>query len=410
MFRILFLHKDFPGQFLHLARHLAAQPGIEVRAMASDPISDVAGVHLHRYTVEIGADSRPHSYLFLADRAMWRGQTVLAHCVLLNRQGYRPDLIIGHNGWGELLFLKEIWPDVPLIGYFEFYYHAMGADVGFDPEFPVTVNDRARVRAMNTVNLLGLEAVDRGVSPTLWQRDLHPPSFRSKLALLHDGIDTDRARPGTAGPLILADGRVLDGSRPVITYVARHLEPYRGFHTLMRAAPAILARHPTADLVIVGSDGVFYGAPPADGGEWRERMLTELAGQLPMDRLHFTGPLAYDDFINLMRLSSLHLYLTYPFVLSWSMLEAMACGVTLLASATPPVMEVVTHGENGLLVPFPDPAALADAVSSALALPAATRAALGKAARRTVVERYDCDSIALPAWLSLLKAEAGLPV
>lgn len=410
MFRILFLHKDFPGQFVHLARYLAAQPGIEVRALASDPVMDVPGVQLHRYVAEVGADSRPHPYLFLPDRAMWRGQSVLANCVLLDRQGYRPDLIIGHNGWGEILFLKEVWPDVPLIGYFEFYYHGTGADVGFDPEFPASLNDRARVRAMNATNLLGLATVDRGVSPTRWQRNLHPPAFRDALALLHEGIDTVRASPGPAKPLALPDGRVLDGSRPILTYVARDLEPYRGFHTLMRAAPAILARHPATDLVIVGGDGTSYGPPPADGGGWRERMLAELAGTLPLDRVHFMGRLAYDDFINLMRLSTLHLYLTYPFVLSWSMLEAMACGAPLLASATAPVEEVVAHGQNGLLVRFPDPAALADGVSAALALPAETRSALGAAGRQTVLDRYDLTGIALPAWLSLLRRDGNLPI
>lgn len=410
MYKVLFLHKDFPGQFLHLAPALARLPGVRVDALASDPVGTVDGVHLHVYGVDIAANSRPHPHLLHADRSIRRGQAVLAACALMARQGYRPDLVIGHNGWGEILYLKDLWPDVPLVGYFEFYYHGVGSDVGFDPPASVNLYDLAGVRSLNAAHLLGLVAVDRGVSPTCWQRDLHPQELRAKLALIHDGIDTHTASPGSARPLLLPDGTEVKPGQPVVTYVARNLEPYRGFHILMRAAVELLRARPDAQLVVAGGDDVSYGPLPDGGGTWRERMLAELGAQLPLDRVHFVGTLPHGAFINLMRLSAAHVYLTYPFVLSWSMLEAMACGVTLVASDTPPVREVVEHGRNGLLVPFHDPVGVAGGLITALDMAPDRRQAMTMAARQTVIDHYDRDLVALPAWLAMLHREFGLPL
>ncbi|WP_416569839.1 glycosyltransferase [Niveispirillum sp. KHB5.9] len=410
MFKVLFLHKDFPGQFLHLARFLATLPGVQVDALASDPERALPGVTLHPYRVDIAADSRPHSYIYMADRAVWRGQAVLANCAVLAQGGYRPDLIIGHNGWGEILYLKDLWPDVPLVGYFEFYYHGTGADVGFDPPGAVNLGDLARVRSLNATGLLGLAAVDRGVSPTSWQRDLHPAEFRDKIALIHEGIDTGVASPGQVLPLVLPDGTRLAAGMPTVTYVARHLEPYRGFHILMRAAGDLLRGRPDVRLVIAGEDGVSYGPPPDGGGSWRAKLLAEVGDGLPLDRVHFLGRVGHSDFINLMRLSAAHLYLTYPFVLSWSMLEAMACGVTLVASDTAPVTEVVEQGVNGLLVPFHSPAAVAAGLMTALDMPAERRMRMRAAARQTIIDRYDLTRVALPAWTGMLHREFGLPL
>lgn len=409
MYKVLFLHKYFPGQFVHLARRLARIPGVRVDAMASDPTDPVDGVTLHRYAVQTAGESRTHAYLARTEAAMWRGQSVLAACTLMARGGYRPDLVIGHAAWGEILFLKDLWPDVPLVGYFEFFYRGTGADVGFDPPAPLNLNELARVRSLNIVNLLSLEAADRGVCPTRWQRDLHPPEFLGKLALVHEGIDTRVASPGPARPMALPDGGLLEPGQEIVTYVARDLEPYRGFHVLIRAAVDLLRSRPGTRLAIAGSDGVSYGPPPAGGGSWRDRLLAEVGEALPLDRVHFLGHLPHADFINLMRLSGAHLYLTYPFVLSWSMLEAMACGVTLVASDTRPVTEVVGHGDNGLLVPFHNPAAVAAGLATALDMPEGERARMRAAARRTVLDRYDLDRVCLPAWMGMLRREFGVP-
>ncbi|AUN33945.1 glycosyltransferase family 4 protein [Niveispirillum cyanobacteriorum] len=409
MYKVLFLHNQFPGQFLHLAPYLARLPGVQVDAMASDPVRELAGVTLHRYSVDVSADNRPHPYLIKSDQAIWRGQAVLAACVLLSQTGYRPNLVIGHNGWGELLYLKDLWPDVPVIGYCEFYYHGVGVDVGFDPPGPVNLDMLARVRSLNAHHLLGMAAIDRGISPTRWQHDLHPAFLHPKLSVIHDGIDTQTASPGPAQPLILPDGRRLEPGMPLVTYIARDLEPYRGFPIMMRAAAHLLRSRPDLRLVIAGGDGVSYGTPPPDGGTWRAKMLAELGDQLPLDRVHFLGTIPHADFINLMRLSSAHVYLTYPFVLSWSMLEAMACGVSLVASDTPPVREVVEQGRNGILVPFHDPVAVAAGLGMALDIPPGQRQAMRNSARQTVIDHYDLNRVALPAWLTMLHREFGLP-
>ncbi|MDG5496668.1 glycosyltransferase [Niveispirillum sp. BGYR6] len=378
--------------------------------MASDFQAQLPGVDQHSYHFVTRGGGGSHPYLYEPNRAIWRGQAVLAHCTELARGGYRPDLIIGHNGWGEILFLKDLWPQAGVVGYFEFFYRGQGADVGFDPEEPYSLDDVARVRTLNTINLLGLDAVDIGVCPTAWQKQLYPVEYQNKLVQIHDGIDTERACPGSARPLRLPDGRVLGPDTPIVTYVARDLEPYRGFRSAMRAAVEILRRHQDAHMVFVGGNGVSYGNPPPSGGTWRNHMLTELSGQLPMDRVHFLGKLAHQDFINLMRLSRAHLYLTYPFVLSWSMLEAMATGVSLVASATPPVEEIVEHGYNGLLVPFADPGAIADGVLETLSMNEVQRRAMRRAARQTVVERFDLQWVALPAWQRLLRERFQAPL
>ncbi|SNT17387.1 MULTISPECIES: glycosyltransferase [unclassified Azospirillum] len=410
MYKVLFLHKLFPAQFVHLATKLASVPGVRVTALASDFQARLTGVEAEAYHFVDRGGGGSHPYLFESNRAIWRGQAVLAHCAELSRAGYRPDLIIGHNGWGEILFLKDLWPAAALIGYFEFFYRGQGADIGFDPEEPFSLDDLARVKTMNTINLLGLDTVDAGVSPTAWQKQLYPTEYQPKLTLIHDGIDTERACAGPARPLVLPDGRRLGPDVPIVTYVARDLEPYRGFRSAMRAAVDILQRRTDAHMVFVGGDGISYGNPPPGGGTWRARMLAELDGKLPTDRVHFIGKVPHAEFINLMRLSRVHLYLTYPFVLSWSMLEAMATGVTLVASATPPVQEVVEHGHNGLLVPFADPAAIAEGVLQALAMQADHRLAMRRAARKTVVDRYDLHWVALPAWMQLLRDRFHAPV
>ncbi|TWB70766.1 glycosyltransferase involved in cell wall biosynthesis [Nitrospirillum amazonense] len=407
MFRVLLLHKDFPGQFRPLALSLLADPRVEVRGLGQREEWRLPGLTPQLYRDMPAVAAGTHPYLVSAADHVIRGQCALRDAVGMAQQGYRPDLIIGHCGFGDTLYLKDLWPDVPLVGYFEFYYHSRGADVGFDPLFPVTLDDLARVRTLNVVNLLGLEAADLGVCPTEWQRSLHPAAFRDRLQVMHEGIDTDLACPGPVPAFALPDGTVITQGDEVVTYVARDLEPYRGFHVFMRALPEILRRRPRARVVVAGGDGVSYGPPPAGGGTWREHLMAEVGPALESSRVHFLGPVDHGRFLDLMRLSSAHVYLTYPFVLSWSMLEAMACGVLLVASDTPPVAEVVRDGVNGLLFPFFDTGMLASRVVEALDRGPAL-APLRQRARETVRARFDARTQAVPAWRQAL-ARFGCP-
>lgn len=400
----LFAHQNFPGQYLHAVRYLA-QTGHNVVFLTQEARQRLDGVRKIVYR-PAPRQAAGHPYLGDLEGGVRNALAVAAACEGLRREGFRPDLMIGHNGWGETLYLKEVWPEVPLLGYFEFYYHPRGSDVGCDPEFPSGPDDGLRLRMRNAINLLGLEAADWGQTPTEWQYRQYPERYRPQISVIHEGVDTGRLHPDPTAQIWLAGGVSLSREDEVITYSARNLEPYRGFHTLMRALPRVLRERPRAHVVIIGGDGVSYGRPPTRLPSWREQMLSELAGEIDLDRVHFVGHLPYDQYVCVLQISALHVYMTYPFVLSWSLIESMSAGCLVLGSATPPVQEVIRDGENGYLVPFPDSDALARRMLDILADPAA-HARLRAAARDTVIRKYELNAICLPAYLALLRRLSG---
>jgi glycosyltransferase involved in cell wall biosynthesis len=321
----------------------------------------------------------------------------------LRAEGFTPEVIYAHPGWGEALFLRDVFPAARLVLYCEFYYRARGADVGFDPEYPGAPDDAYRLRIKNAAALLSLEASDAGTSPTNWQRDSFPGEFKARIRVVHDGIDTDFFAPGGADALDLPHGgaRLTRGDE-VVTYVARNLEPYRGFHSFMRAVPIIQAQRPHAHIVVAGHNGVSYGTALPDGETYKSRLLSEVGACVDMTRLHFIDWLPYGALRTLYRISAAHVYLTYPFVLSWSLLEAMSTGCPIVASDTEPVREIVRDGQNGRLVDFFDPQAIADAVERSIADRSdATPMRLN--ARATIVERYDLRRVCLPAQMAEFK-------
>lgn len=255
-----------------------------------------------------------------------------------------------------------MFPNTRLVHFCGWFYNAPaeghgldpdwpGADIGFDPEFPVTFNDRARIRAWNALHLLNLENCDAAISPTHWQKAQHPTAYLDKITVAHEGIDTENLGPDPSAAIKLPNmhnaGTVLRAGDPVITYVARNLEPYRGFHQFMRALPAIQKEHKTCHTVIVGGDDVSYGRRPEGAKHWREKMLQEAGSQLDPTRTHFLGKVPYEGYKRVLQVSAAHVYLTYPFVLSWSMLEAMATGSLVIGSDTAPVRDVLRDGANG---------------------------------------------------------------
>jgi len=397
----LFIHQNFPGQYVHLVRHLASQPGNQVYFITQPNDNNMTGVRKITYAKDERKRINCHAYSAEIDRAIYAGASVADVCRDLRGQGFRPDLIVGHSGWGETLFVKDVYPDVPLLANFEFYYHSSGVDVGFDPEFISIFQDPSRLRTRNATNLLAFEAADWGHSATQWQRSLYPPEIRSRISAIHEGVDTNIVRPNRSAVFKLpGSGRVLTRRDEVVTYVSRNLEPYRGFHTFMRALPALLRRRKRAQVVIVGGDGVSYGAPPPPRSTFKEMMLLELRAKLDLSRVHFVGMLEYRDYLNLLQVSSAHVYLTYPFVLSWSFIEAMACGCLVVGSGTPPVLEVLQDEVNGLTVDFFAPRALAYRIGSALEQ-ADKMQALRSAARKTAVKHFDLNKVLLPRWNAL---------
>lgn len=394
--KILLIHQNFPGQFLHLAPALAAR-GHEVLALTDKGNLRTAPVPMMRYdhkalTVDPGQCRLGRNYTQMSDR----GVTVARACLRWREdKGYVPDVIFGHSGWGETLFLKEVWPEAKLLVYAEFYYKGRGADVGFDPEFSPQTFDQVMIAQGRTAHLgQSLLHADAGLSPTEWQASTYPPALRRNIEVIFDGVETDRVKPDPTAAVTLPNGRVIRAGDEVLTFVNRNLEPYRGYHTFMRALPDVMAARPDAQVVIVGGDDVSYGQPPKEG-KWKEIFLSEVRDRLDLSRVHFMGKVPYPTFVSLMQVSRAHAYLTYPFVLSWSMMESMGAGALVVGSDTAPVREVIRHGENGLLVDFFDVPAWSRTLTEALAHPERFTA-LRQAARQTVLERYDLRSVCLP--------------
>ncbi len=403
---ILFVHQNFPGQFKHLAPALL-RAGHAVTALvpSTNSPSEWNGIKLIPYALDRGNTIGAHPWIVDFESKVIRGEACLRLALSLRAQGYVPDIILAHPGWGESLFLKEVWPQAKLKLYCEFFYRTSGTDVGFDPEFYSSdPADGGRVALKNANVLLQFQNADSGLSPTHWQASTFPEFIRDKITVIHDGIDTDLISPNATAEFVLNTGQKFTRQDEVITFVARALEPYRGFHTFMRALPKLLKARATAQVIITGKEGISYGAEPTGSKSWKALFCDEVLPQLTpqqKERVHFSGHIEYAQFLSLLQVSRVHVYLTYPFVLSWSLLEAMSAGCSIVASNTEPLREVIKSEETGRLFNFFDSVALADSVIELLEN-AGIRAQMGKAARDFVVQSYDLTRVCLPKQIKWL--------
>jgi len=404
--KVLFVHQNFPGQYLHVARHLGAIEGNDVVFITQRTDADLPGVRKLVYKPAREVTRGVHHYLRETEAGVLNAQNVARLAMSLRDSGFVPDVMLAHNGWGEPWYLKDVYPDVPLVGYFEFFYHRHGVDVGFEPGPPLIFDAGPRVRTKNIGNLLALNTVDYGQAPTMWQKSLYPKEYQHKLHIVHEGIDTGNVKPDPEASFAVPNtDLVLTPSDEVVTYVARNLEPYRGFPSFMRSLPAILAARPTAQVLVVGGDDVSYGTRLPDGKAYRQQMMEEVGKDLDLSRVHFLGKVPYSSFVRILQISTAHVYLTYPFVLSWSMLEAMSAGCLIVGSRTQPVEEVVKDGENGILVDIFKPDEIAARTIDALNRRQEYVGIRAKA-RKTIIDQYDLRSICLPAQLRLLNMAA----
>lgn len=413
--KILLIHQNFPGQYKHLAPALVAQGHTVVAlTLRVKEYTTWKGVSIFPYKVARGSGKTVHPWLTDFETKLLRAEACHDAAVMLrDRKGFHPDVILGHPGWGETLFLRDVWPEARLGLYCEFFYRGGPPYTGFDPEFPprAASKDALRLRMKNINNTLHFQVADKGISPTAFQADTFPDPFRKKISVIHDGVNTRALARNPAASFTVQDGPRLTRNDEVITFVNRNLEPYRGYHVFMRALPELLKARPNARVVIVGGDGVSYGEKPPKGKTWKQIYIDEVRDQIPdadWARVHFVGSLPYSQFIALLQVSRLHIYLTYPFVLSWSLLETMSVEGTILASDTAPVRELIEDGVTGALVDFFDTSALVEKASALLDDPE-TSARLGQAARAHVQQGYDLETVCMPRQLQWVSDLADLP-
>lgn len=402
--RILFTHKNFPAQFRHMAEHLGKSPDNEVIFATTNPRLewDIPGVKKAVFQEPAPSRGTGNQLCKGFDEATRFGANLLRSCRDLKKQGFVPDIMVGHSGWGQTLFLRDIFPDTPFLAYFEWYYNIRGPEILFDGR-QRTESETANIRLSNTPMLHDLAACAGGISPTRWQKSQFPKEFHSKIAQIHDGINTNYFAPAPTPPKLELTGVDLSGATELLTYCSRGLEPYRGFPQFYRALPRILRERPGCHILIVGEDRVCYSPRLPEGQTYKQLVTREV--ELDESRVHFTGPLPYGQYKQVLQASSAHIYLTWPFVLSWSFLEAMSCGCLMIGSDTPPVREVLAHGYNGLLTDFHSPEQIAEDVIATLKNKEKL-GALRTKARQTIKERY-CLSRALPMQIDLLHKVAA---
>ena len=398
--RILFLHPNFPAQFRHLAATLGKNKKNQVVFGTNRREGQIAGVTKILYEKSRTARVETHHYVRPLENAVLEGQAVYRLAQTLRDQRFTPDIVYGHSGWGPTLFVKDIFPKAKLLCYFEWFYHAHGSDADFDPSDPLNADDEARIRIKNTPILIDLCSCDRGLSPTNWQRQQFPKEFHSKIKVHHDGIDINYFQPIPGAKLVLPRINLdLSEVDELVTYVARGMEPYRGFPQLIETISILQKKRPQCHFVIVGKNRVAYGKSLPDGQNYKDVMLEKFP--LDMNRVHFTDLLPYSEYLQVLQASSVHIYLTRPFVLSWSMLEALCTGCLIVGSDTPPVKEVIEDGVNGLLVDFFKPEQIAARVIEALDSPD-KMAKIRQRARETIVDKYDLAKL-LPQHLDWIR-------
>lgn len=388
--KVLIVHPHFPGQFRHVAAMLASRSDVELKCCGGSMAQGLRGVPVERFAVQQPVVRSTQPSLRQMEQCMQRGQALARELRQFSARGFEPDVILAHPGWGEMMYARDLFPRARLVHLCEWYHSAAAGETEFDPEYPLDTDTRLRARTFNALHALNLELCDLGITPTHWQRSRHPQAYWPKIKVVHEGVDAELYRPDAQASCRLPDGAILHAGEPVITFVARALEPARGIHVFLRALEHLQKRHKGCQAVIVGGEASAPGRPASEATRWRERLLSELS--LDRSRIHFTGWLGNENCRRVLQVSALHVHLSYPFLPSQSMLEAMASGCLLLASDTPPVREYVDDGESGMLVDFHHPLALAERALEALCTAPDDTAAMRAAARRAVQQRCNIET------------------
>ncbi len=389
--RIVFVHPNYPAQFGHVAQQLSARHGDQCWFVTHRGSGQDGPVERIGYQIGGGARAENHYCSRSFENYVWHSHGVYE--ALKARPDIQPDLVVGHSGFGSTVFLRELYA-CPIINYFEFYYHAHGSDLDYRPEFPPTELDVLRTYTRDAMLLLDLETCTAGYCPTEYQRSLFPPVYQPKLSCIFDGLDPQfwrRLSAAELGPRQVA-GQTIGDDQKIVTYVSRGFESMRGFDIFMQIAGRMAQERDDVVFVCVGTDRVAYGGDLryVEAKSFREHVLSQ--SNYPLERFIFTGRVAPQELVRIFSLSDLHIYLTVPFVLSWSLMNALSCECTVVASDTPPVQEMITHGENGLLADFFDVDRLTELALDVLAAPQ-NFSQLGPAGRQRIEDRYSTERV-----------------
>jgi glycosyltransferase involved in cell wall biosynthesis len=369
-----------------VARYLAKQHGWRSAFATNRNDATSVDVRLIHYAPIGGATAKTHYCTRTIENTVAHAHGVYESCKAA--RDLRPDLIVGHSGLGPTMFLRELY-DCPVINYFEYFYRAHDSDLDFRSDQTPRELDVLRTYYRNSIFLTDLEYCDAGYSPTRWQKSTLPARFHDKVEVIFDGIDTAlwKPRPGVARKVM---GRTVPDSIRIVTYVSRGFESMRGFDILMQVAKRIYCELPNVVFAIVGSDRVAYGGDhhATNGKTYREHVLAQ--DDYDLSKFIFTGLLPPQELADLLSISDLHLYFTVPFVLSWSLFNALACGAVVVASNTEPVRELLTHGQTALMADFFNVEALAAHSLNVLRKPDEHRF-LGRNGRGLIEARYGLD-------------------
>ena len=347
---VLFLHGNYPGQFWHLAEGMGRQPSNRVVFLTnrSDPESHhLSGVSVRRYVPHRRVTQAGHVYLRSSEAAVLAGQAVVRTLSELLNEGFRPRLVIGHGGNGLLLFLRQLLPNSCLVGYFEWWFNDPQAPWVFGSD---SLDGRMRMVCRNGITLQELELCDLAVTPTAWQRSQFPLAQQQRLQVVFDGVDTSLFRPEPWSGHVDLHGDAaeqplrLQAEARILSYATRGMEPLRGFPEFMQMLPALMQRFSDLEVVVAGRDRVAYSySAPNHGGSWKKRLLAELGDKLDRSRLHFTGLLNYGDYVRLLQRSDLHAMFSRPYVTSWGLFQAAACGTKLMVNHDPSIDYVLAN-------------------------------------------------------------------
>ena len=408
---IMYVHQNFPAQFGHIAGHLVKNKGWKCTFVSETPAGVVDGIQKVQYKLFGGATKSNHFCSRTFENTVWHCDGV--YKALKARPDIKPDLIVGHSGFGSTLFLRELYPDVPIINFFEYYYraHDVNSDMDFRKDLGWATEEVKYLRSMcrNAMILLDMQTCDAAYVPTKFQKSRFPVEYLDKLQVMFDGVDRGiyhgyneslrRAAADRGGVRRIAGLEIPYNTR-VVTYVSRGFESMRGFDIFMKSAKLIYQQYPDVVILVIGTDRIAYGGDEQYlGGKKSFKEFVLGQDDYDLTKIQFIGRVSPVELGRVLASTDLHIYLTVPFVLSWSMMDAMSCGAVVLGSDTAPVKEMIRDGENGLLADFFNPAAFAEKAVKVLQDPAAFRH-LGKAAEEMVMRDYSLEAL-LPRMLKL---------